>query len=88
MAKVKILNSCAGQGFSFHTGQIIEVTKINSDVLHSKVRHGTAILIEEEKKKNVDEGRGSNESTDIRNDSQIKRKGRKRFSESKESGIL
>jgi hypothetical protein len=78
--KAKILNSCAGQGISYYAGQIVEITKRNSDVIHSKVRHGTAVLIEEKKKETpVLESRESNEDTNLLHDEPAKPKSYRRI---------
>jgi len=89
MAKIKILIGGVGLNHSFNTGQIVEVNKSNADILYAKVRHGTAVLIEEEsKKKDLGEGRGQSEDTNIRHDAQTKRKSRKRVDTSEGSGVL
>jgi len=88
MAKLKILNSCSGNGFNAYVGQVIELTKANADWLHAKMRHGTAIMLEDEKKKNLDECRGQNEDTNILHDTPTKRKSRKRLDTSEGRGVL
>lgn len=76
--KVKIKHSCAGVGISFIEGQIVEIDKSNAEVLESKLRHGTAVVVGEEPKKKVEEGGGQVENPDVLHDAPPRSKGRGR----------
>jgi hypothetical protein len=74
MAKVKILNSCSVNVFNFFSGEVVEITKKNTDMIMSKIRHGTAVMLDdEEKKKNVDKCGEQNEDTNVLHDAPIRR---------------